>query len=42
MERMNVLDLGDKSERNWCFSFGNLGIIFNGASAQIFPPWENG
>ena len=42
MEHINVLDFGDKSDRNWCFSFGNLGIIFNGASAQLFPPWENG
>ena len=38
MEHINVLDFDDKSERNLCFSFGNSGIIFNGASAQLFPP----
>ena len=37
MEYINVLDFEDKSERNLCFSFGNLGIIFSGASAQLFP-----
>ena len=42
MEHMNVLDFDDKSERKLCFSFGNLGIIFNGASAQLFPPGRNG
>ena len=42
MEHINVLDYDDKSERNLCFSFGNLGIIFNGASAQLFPPGRNG
>ena len=41
MEDINVLDFDDKSERNlWVFCFGNLGIIFNGASAQLFPPRE--
>ena len=40
MEHINVLDFDDKSERNLCFSFGNSGIIFNGASAQLFPPRE--
>ena len=40
MEHINALDFDDKSERNLCFSFGNLGIIFNGASAQLFPPRE--
>ena len=40
MEHINVLDFDDKSEINLCFSFGNLGIIFNGASAQLFPPRE--
>ena len=40
MEDINVLDFDDKSERNLCFFFGNLGIIFNGASAQLFPPRE--
>ena len=40
MEHINVLDFDDKSERNLCFSFGNLGIIFNGASVQLFPPRE--
>ena len=38
MEHINVPDFDDKSERNLCFSFGNSGIIFNGASAQLFPP----
>ena len=42
MEHINVLNFDDKSERNLCFSFGNLGIIFNGASAQLFPPGRNG
>ena len=32
----------DKSDRNWCFSFGNLGIIFNSASAQHCPPGRMG
>ena len=36
MEHINVLGFDDKSEWNLCFSFGNLGIIFNGASAQLF------
>ena len=40
MEHINVLDFDDKSERNLCFSFGYLGIIFNGTSAQLFPPRE--
>ena len=40
MEQINVLDFDDKSERNLCFSFGNSGIVFNGASAQLFPPRE--
>ena len=40
IEHINVLDFDDKSERNLCFSFGNLGVIFNGASAQLFPPRE--
>ena len=40
MEHINVLDFDDKSVRNLCFSFGNSGIIFNGASAQLFPPRE--
>ena len=42
MEHINVLDFDDTytSERNLCFSFGNLGIIFNGASTQLFPPRE--
>ena len=40
MEHINVLDFDDKSERNLCFSFGNSGIIFNSASAQLFPPRE--
>ena len=40
MEHINVLDFDDKSERNLCFFFGNSGIIFNGASAQLFPPRE--
>ena len=40
MEDINVLDFDDKSERNLCFFFGNLGIIFNGPSAQLFPPRE--
>ena len=40
MEHINVQDFDYKSERNLCFSFGNLGIIFNGASAQLFPPRE--
>ena len=40
VEHINVLDFDDKSERNLCFSFGNLWIIFNGASAQLFPPRE--
>ena len=40
MEHINVLDFDDKSERNLRFSFGNLGIVFNGASAQLFPPRE--
>ena len=35
-----MLDFEDKSERNWCFSFGNLWIIFSGASSQLFPPRE--
>ena len=38
MEHLNVLDFDAKSERNLCFSFENLGIIFSGASAQLFPP----
>ena len=38
IEHVNMLDFNDKSDRNWCFSFGNLGAIFNGASAQHFPP----
>ena len=42
MEHINVLNFDDKSERNLCFSFGNLGIIFNGVSAQLFPPGRNG
>ena len=42
MEHINVLDFEDKSERNLCFSFGNLGIIFKSASAQLFPPGRNG
>ena len=37
MEHINVLYFDDKFERNLCFSYGNLGIIFNGASAQVFP-----
>ena len=41
MEHINVLDIDDKSDRNLCFSFANLGIIFNGASAQLFLPREN-
>ena len=43
MEHINVLDFDDKSERNlcfWTFSFGNSGIIFKVASAQLFPPRE--
>ena len=40
MEHIHVLGFNDKSERNLCFSFWNLGIIFNGASAQLFPPRE--
>ena len=40
MEHTNVLDFDENSERNLYFSFGNLGIIFNGASAQLFPPGE--
>ena len=40
MEHINVLDFDDKSERNLCFSLGNLWIIFNGATAQLFPPRE--
>ena len=40
MEHINVLDFDDKSETNLRFSFGNLGIIFNGASAQLFLPRE--
>ena len=40
MEHINVRDFDDKFDRNLCFSFGNLGIIFNGASAQFFPPRE--
>ena len=36
MEHINVLDFYDKSEGNLRFSFGNLGIVFNGASAQLF------
>ena len=36
MKDINVLDFDDKSERNLCFFFGNLGIIFNGASAHLF------
>ena len=40
MEHINVLDFDDKSERNlcfWTFFFGNSGIIFKVASAQLFP-----
>ena len=33
-----MLDFDDKSERNLCFSFGKLGIIFNG----FFRPGRNG
>ena len=36
MEHINVLSFGNKYERNLCFSFENLGIIFNGASASFF------
>ena len=42
MEHINVMDFDDKYERNLCFSFGNLGIIFNGASVQLFRPGRNG
>ena len=38
MKHINVLDLNDEFDRNWCFSFGNLEIISNGASAQLFQP----
>ena len=38
MEHINVLAFDDKSERNLCFYFRNLGIIFNDAGAQLFPP----
>ena len=34
-KHINALDFDDKSG-NWSFSFGNVGIIFNGASAQLF------
>ena len=40
MEHINVLSFGDKYERNLCFSFENLGIIFNSASANFFTPRE--
>ena len=40
MVYINVLDFDDKFERDLCFSIGNLGIIFNSASAQLFPPRE--
>ena len=40
MEHINVLDFDEKSERNLCFSFGKLGIIFNSVSTQLFPPRE--
>ena len=36
MKHTNVLDFVDKSDRNWCFYFANFGIIFIGASAQLF------
>ena len=42
MKHINVLDFDDKSDRNCCFSFGNFGIIFNGASAQPFLPGRMG
>ena len=35
-----MLDFDYESELNFVFSFGNLGIIFNSASAQLFPPRE--
>ena len=40
MVYINVLGFDDKFERDLCFSIGNLGIIFNSASAQLFPPRE--
>ena len=42
MKHINVLDFEDIYGWNWCLSFGNLGIRFNGASAQFSPPWEHG
>ena len=36
MVYINVLGFDDKFERDLCFFIGNLGIIFNSASAQLF------
>ena len=38
MEHIDMLNFNYKPDKSWCFSFGNLGIIFNSASAQKFPP----
>ena len=37
-----MLDFDDTCDRNWCFPFANLGIVFNSASAQHFPPGRMG
>ena len=42
MSTYNLLNFNDKSQRNLCFFFGNLGIIFTSASTQNVPPTENG
>ena len=33
-----MLGFDYKPDKNWCYSFGNLGTLFNSASAQKFPP----
>ena len=42
IENIDMLEFDDKSDRNWRFSFRNLGIIFNSVSAQHFPPGRMG
>ena len=41
-KHIDMLNFHNKSDRNWCFSFGNFGIIFNSASAQHFLPGRMG
>ena len=38
-EQINLLDFYDASDRNLCFSLGNLGIIFNSASTTVSSGW---